>query len=234
MIAGFHLDWDHNVLLTMKHCNAAAALEPSPDEAVRSRIIRAAALAHEAASVVGAAAANTQVAFRRHTADADAAVLALARGKQRLFAGLRAAAVDMSSLLAVSRDIMAAYSSATENYRAALRLLPSSIGTMRSYAAVLRSVHDAQAAAPVLAAADALEETLMKKSAAVYRHVAWAMPTNFDVALESNGVITVSIDPRNIGSVLTANAEACRLFGYPHQVCALTAGVSVVMTRAVH
>jgi hypothetical protein len=219
MIAGFHLDWDRNVYLTLKHCNSATSLEPSVDEALRIRVMRAVALEYEATTVAGAAAANTQLEYRKHTAAADASVLALSRSKQKLFAGLRAAVVNLADVLQVAREIMTSYESAVEHFKAALVLLPSSITTMRAYAAVLASVYEKSAASAMLAAADALEETRNKQSARVYRRVTWKMSTSFDVALETNGVIQVSIDPRNIGAVLAANAEACRLFGYSQQVC---------------
>jgi hypothetical protein len=220
MIAGFHLDWDRNVYLTLKHCNAAMALEPSADEAVRIRVLVAVALEHEATTVAGAAAARTQLEFHEHITAAGVAVLALARGKQKLFAGLRAAVVNLAEMLAVSREITKSYESAAGHYKAALALLPSSIGTMRSYVAVMISMHDKPGAAAMLVSAEALEETLNKRSARVYRHVTWKMSTSFDVALESNGVIQVSIAEDSLGTVLAANAEACRMFGYSQQVCA--------------
>jgi hypothetical protein len=43
-----------------------------------------------------------------------------------------------------------------------------------------------------------------------------------DVGLETNAVIQIAIDPSRVGSVLSANAEACRLFGYSQQVRPVT------------
>ena len=193
MIAGFHLDWGRNVYLTLKHCNRADELDPAPDEAIRIRVLRAAALAHEAATVAGASATFTQLEFRAHTAAADAAALAVARGRQKLFAGMRAAVVNFDDALRIAREVMRSYESAVEHYKAALVLLPSSAATMRAYAAVLSSVYDRAGAAEMLAAADAAEETRSKQSARVFERVNWVMPMTFDVALETNAVIQVCV-----------------------------------------
>jgi hypothetical protein len=224
MVAGLHLDWDRNVYLALKHCNSALALQPAADEALRLRVIRAAALEYEARTVAGASAANTQREFRRHTAAAEAAALAVARGKEKLFAELRAASdssVNLLQALAASRAIMAAYDAAAAHYQAALVLLPSSISAMRAYAALLNDCfYDSSAAASVLSAADVQEESQSKQNARLYRRVNWIMATSFDVALEGNAVIEVSVEARNLGSVIQANSEACRLFGHSKQVCA--------------
>ena len=218
MIAGFHLEWDHNVYLALKHCNSAMALEPSADEVFRVRVIRGAALAHEARVVAGAAAANMQLEARKHTTAAEASMLVLLRSKARLFSCLRGSVVNLADVLAASRDVMGSYTSAVEHYKAALALLPSSIGTMRAYAGVLNAVYDRSAAATLLTAADALEEARSKQSSRVYRRITWEVVSSFDVSLETNAVIQVSIDSRSMGAVVMANAEACRLFGYSQQV----------------
>lgn len=158
---------------------------------MRIKIIKNAALAHEAQTVAGAAAANTQLEYREHTAAADAAVLAFARSKLRLFAGLRAAVVNLGDALDISRAIMTSCDAAIEHYKAALVLLPNSAGTMRAYGNFLNSVNDRTAGAAMVAAADSLEEARHKQSARMYRRVTWKMPTSFDVALETNGVIQV-------------------------------------------
>ncbi len=220
MIASFQLEWNRNAYLALKYSNKAASFEHSADEEFRIQMIRVAALAHERLTVPGAAAANTQLEVRMHTSAADTAVLALERAKQRLFASLRATVVDLAGSCAAARDVTAAQSAAIGHYKAALVLLPGSISTMRAYAAVLNGIHDRAGAAALLAEAASVEEARSKQSARVYKRVAWTMATNFDVGLDTNAVVQVSIDAatRDVGSVLAANAEACRMFGYSQQV----------------
>jgi hypothetical protein len=222
MIAGFHLGYGRNVHLALKACSAALRMEPAPDEALRLRVITTNALAYEARTVIGAAAANTQLAYRVRAEAAEVAVLAFARAQKRLFVGLRAAVVDLSEILRVSRDLVASYTRALESYKAALELLPSSTGTMRACAAFLAATYNRSAAATLLSTADTVDGAQRKKADRVYRRVTWKLETNVDIALESNAVIQVSIDEASVGAVLSANVAACRLFGYSQQVCVPT------------
>jgi PAS domain-containing protein len=218
MIAGFQLEWGRNVFLTLKFCSTAMGLEPSVEEEFCIRVLRVAALAHEARTVPGAAAANMQLEFRKRTAAAETAVLTVARSKQRFFSGLRAPVVDLGDVLAISREFMTALDSAIAQYKAALVLQPRSVGTMRAYAALLMGVNDSATASQLIEAADAMEEARNKHSARMFQRTPWAMTMVFDVGLETNAVIQVAIDPRRVGAILTVNAEACRLFGYSQQV----------------
>jgi hypothetical protein len=222
MIAGFYLEWDRNVYLTLRNCNSALEASPAADEVIRVRVIQTVALAYEAVTVAGAAAANNQLEYRKHVAVAETAVLALERSKQKLFAGLRAAVVSLDDALKVGREITASYEKAVEEYKTALVLSPGSLITMRAYASLLQGMHDRVAAADIFATADALEETRNKQSARVYGRITFNMDTSFDVALETNGVVQIAIDGhgQKIGTILAANAEVCRIFGYSKQVCA--------------
>lgn len=161
--------------------------------------------------------AIARVSFEKHLSAARRHVKAALAAQARFWTALADAEPALDAVAAAAARMNAAVHAAEAAFGGLLAVNAHSIVALRLNADfALHVLHDEEKAGVLVGEADRLEDA-QSRTARVSNLAgsAYGAHANIDAMADNVAVVTLGGTPENLGSILSANGNACKLFGFP-------------------
>jgi PAS domain S-box-containing protein len=211
--ARFYSTFLANRHMTFSHVLQADKRHPQMDVAY---LVFQARKQAECSSAGESMTAMNSVGFEKHCNDAKRNVQLAAQKQLSFWTELMEPLPDLSKLDEFAAHINAHIANAESSFSRAFTINPQSLAMLRLYAAFNTHILCNNDKAGVLTAeADRIEDQKAKE-----HHTEGSKALHFftecqlDLSSDSTAMITMDASPTNLGIILSANAAACKLFGF--------------------
>jgi PAS domain S-box-containing protein len=199
--------------MQFSHLSQAERRQPAMDV---SYLVFAARKMAESHGGGAAMSALHRVTFEKYSADAKRYVQLAVHKQLAFWTELMDALPDLSRLHTLASETNEAVTAAEKSFAELFILHPQSLSTIRLYAAF--NVHvtcNADKAFALSAEADRLEDMNSKEhNMEGVSRLQLLAESSLDIMAENTAIITLGASARNLGLISSANAAACKLFGY--------------------
>ena len=201
--------------MQMSHLLQAERRHPPLD--VAFLVFQARKLAEDNTGSGGQMSALNRVTFEKYSADARKFVLRSAMRQLSFWTELLDTQPDLSRLHTLSSEMNDAISAAERCFIELFAINPQSLSIMRLYAAFNSYVCcNPDKAAVLLQEAERIEDQKSKdhRTESGGTNLQIMAESTLDIMADNTAVFTIGGQPRNLGIIITANAQTSKLFGY--------------------